>query len=78
MLFPDPNFTLDGHSKGANYVDYFTGDDNPYLITGSDDQTAEVCHIHWVIFLSAYMVTVMTLLVESGLGLSNEKLCSNS
>jgi hypothetical protein len=55
-----------------------TGGDNTYLITGSDGQTAEVCHIHWIIFLSAYMAIVMTLLVESGLGLSNEKLCSNS
>uniref|UniRef100_A0A0E0G2U9 Coatomer subunit beta' n=1 Tax=Oryza nivara TaxID=4536 RepID=A0A0E0G2U9_ORYNI len=39
---PDPNFTLDGHSKGVNCVDYFTGGDRPYLITGSDDQTAKV------------------------------------
>ena len=43
---PDPNFTLDGHSKGVNCVDYFTGGDRPYLITGSDDQTAKVCHMH--------------------------------
>ncbi|OEL22968.1 Coatomer subunit beta'-2 [Dichanthelium oligosanthes] len=39
---PDPNFTLDGHSKGVNCVDYFTGGDRPYLITGSDDQTVKV------------------------------------
>ncbi|GJM98076.1 hypothetical protein PR202_ga15051 [Eleusine coracana subsp. coracana] len=39
---PDPNFTLDGHSKGVNCVDYFTGGNRPYLITGSDDQTAKV------------------------------------
>uniref|UniRef100_A0A453NPR7 COPA/B second beta-propeller domain-containing protein n=1 Tax=Aegilops tauschii subsp. strangulata TaxID=200361 RepID=A0A453NPR7_AEGTS len=39
---PDPNFTLDGHSKGVNCVDYFTGGDRPFLITGSDDQTAKV------------------------------------
>ncbi|CAL9182937.1 unnamed protein product [Musa hybrid cultivar] len=39
---PDPNFTLDAHSKGVNCVDYFTGGDRPYLITGSDDQTAKV------------------------------------
>jgi len=43
---PDPNFTLDGHSKGVNCVDYFTGGDRPYLITGSDDQTAKVCYMH--------------------------------
>ncbi|XP_076911658.1 coatomer subunit beta'-2-like [Bidens hawaiensis] len=39
---PDPNFTLDAHSKGVNCVDYFTGGDKPFLITGSDDHTAKV------------------------------------
>ncbi|KAL2932459.1 Coatomer subunit beta'-2 [Bienertia sinuspersici] len=39
---PDPNFTLDAHVKGVNCVDYFTGGDKPYLITGSDDHTAKV------------------------------------
>ncbi|KAI3727219.1 hypothetical protein L1987_67030 [Smallanthus sonchifolius] len=39
---PDPNFTLDAHLKGVNCVDYFTGGDKPYLITGSDDHTAKV------------------------------------
>ncbi|CAN6456319.1 unnamed protein product [Victoria cruziana] len=39
---PDPNFTLDAHMKGVNCVDYFTGGDRPYLITGSDDHTAKV------------------------------------
>ncbi|XP_020244249.1 coatomer subunit beta'-1-like isoform X2 [Asparagus officinalis] len=39
---PDPNFTLDAHFKGVNCVDYFTGGDRPYLITGSDDHTAKV------------------------------------
>ncbi|XP_042446952.1 coatomer subunit beta'-1-like isoform X1 [Zingiber officinale] len=39
---PDPNFTLDAHSKGVNCVDYFSGGDRPYLITGSDDQTAKI------------------------------------
>ncbi|KAL5975155.1 hypothetical protein ACLOJK_031834 [Asimina triloba] len=38
---PDPNFTLDAHLKGVNCVDYFTGGDRPYLITGSDDHTAK-------------------------------------
>lgn len=39
---PDPNFTLDAHLKGVNCVDYFSGGDKPYLITGSDDHTAKV------------------------------------
>ncbi|KAM1061878.1 hypothetical protein ACFX14_026189 [Malus domestica] len=42
LVSPDPNFTLDAHSKGVNCVDYFTGGDKPYLITGSDDHTAKV------------------------------------
>ncbi|KAL8043147.1 hypothetical protein ABFX02_09G099400 [Erythranthe guttata] len=39
---PDPNFTLDAHLKGVNCVDYFTGGDKPYIITGSDDHTAKI------------------------------------
>lgn len=39
---PDPNFTLDAHLKGVNCVDYFTGGDKPFLISGSDDHTAKV------------------------------------
>ncbi|CAN4096867.1 unnamed protein product [Withania somnifera] len=39
---PDPNLTLDAHLKGVNCVDYLTGGDKPYLITGSDDHTAKV------------------------------------
>ncbi|XP_061993600.1 coatomer subunit beta'-3-like [Rosa rugosa] len=42
LVSPDPNFTLDAHLKGVNCVDYFTGGDKPYLITGSDDHTAKV------------------------------------
>lgn len=49
---PDPNFTLDAHLKGVNCVDYFTGGDKPYLITGSDDHTAKVCLLlSFVLFL---------------------------
>lgn len=40
---PDPNFTVDAHQKGVNCVDYFTGGDKPFLITGADDHTAKVC-----------------------------------
>eukprot|EP00249_Psilotum_nudum_P021933 c28306_g1_i1 orf=1196-3937(-) len=39
---PEPNFTLEAHAKGVNCVDYFTGGDRPYLITGSDDHSAKV------------------------------------
>lgn len=35
---PTPNFTLEGHEKGINCVDYFQGGDKPYLISGADDR----------------------------------------
>lgn len=37
-----PNYTLDGHDKGVNCVDYYTGADKPYLISGADDRTAKI------------------------------------
>lgn len=37
-----PNFTLEGHEKGVNAVDYFTGGDRPYLASGADDKTVHI------------------------------------
>ncbi|DBB15486.1 TPA: hypothetical protein ACH3X3_003709 [Trebouxia sp. C0006] len=39
---PTPAFTLDGHDKGVNSVDYFSGGDRPYLVSGADDKLAKV------------------------------------
>ncbi|KAL6972811.1 hypothetical protein U1Q18_026985 [Sarracenia purpurea var. burkii] len=39
---PNPNFTLEAHSKGVNCVEFFTSGDKTYLLTGSDDYTAKV------------------------------------
>eukprot|EP01088_Endostelium_zonatum_P017031 TRINITY_DN4844_c0_g2_i1.p1 TRINITY_DN4844_c0_g2~~TRINITY_DN4844_c0_g2_i1.p1 ORF type:complete len:867 (-),score=183.19 TRINITY_DN4844_c0_g2_i1:46-2646(-) len=39
---PTPNFTLEGHEKGVNCVDYFQGGEKPYLISGADDKTVKV------------------------------------
>lgn len=39
---PDPNFTLEGHERGVNCVDYYHGGDKPYLISGSDDKTVKI------------------------------------
>lgn len=39
---PVPNFTLEGHEKGVNCVDYFAGSDRPYLVTGADDASVRV------------------------------------
>ena len=35
---PVPNFSLDAHEKGVNYVDYYHGGDRPYIVTTGDDR----------------------------------------
>ncbi len=37
-----PNFTLEGHEKGVNCVEYFGGGDRPYLISGADDKFVKI------------------------------------
>jgi len=37
-----PNFTLEGHEKGVNCVDYYTGGDKPYLVSGGDDGLVKI------------------------------------
>lgn len=37
-----PNFTLEGHEKGVNCIDFFHGGDKPYLMSGSDDKTVRI------------------------------------
>lgn len=39
---PEANFTLHGHERGVNCVDYYPGGDKPYLISGSDDKTVKI------------------------------------
>uniref|UniRef100_A0A7S1TH96 Coatomer subunit beta' n=1 Tax=Compsopogon caeruleus TaxID=31354 RepID=A0A7S1TH96_9RHOD len=39
---PVPNFTLEGHEKGVNCLDYYPGPDKPYLVTGGDDKLVKV------------------------------------
>jgi coatomer subunit beta' len=39
---PVPNFTLEGHERGVNCVDYYTGGDRPYLVSGADDRLIKV------------------------------------
>ncbi|GBL78707.1 Coatomer subunit beta' [Araneus ventricosus] len=36
------NFTLDGHEKGVNCVDYYHGGEKPYLISGADDRLVKI------------------------------------
>ena len=37
-----PNFTMDAHDKGVNYVEFYPGADKPYLVTASDDKTVKI------------------------------------
>lgn len=37
-----PNFTLEGHEKGVNCVDYYPGGEKPYLISGADDKLVKI------------------------------------
>ncbi|KAJ3899890.1 coatomer protein [Lentinula edodes] len=39
---PQANFTLEAHEKGVNYVDFYPGNDKPYLVTCGDDKTVKV------------------------------------
>ncbi|BHF84737.1 Coatomer subunit beta' [Sparganum proliferum] len=39
---PQANFTLEGHDRGVNCVDYHPSADKPYLASGSDDRTVRV------------------------------------
>ena len=54
---PTPNFTLEGHEKGINCVDYFQGGDKPYLISGADDRYFPSLHI----LMTSYIVLPMTI-----------------
>ncbi|KAI3390113.1 hypothetical protein SNEBB_010154 [Seison nebaliae] len=36
------NFTLEGHEKGVNCVDYYPGGEKPYLVSGADDRTVKI------------------------------------
>ncbi|KDQ63948.1 hypothetical protein JAAARDRAFT_27621 [Jaapia argillacea MUCL 33604] len=39
---PTPNFTMDAHDKGVNYVEFYPGADKPYLVTCGDDKTVKI------------------------------------
>ncbi|KAJ3373034.1 Coatomer subunit beta' [Kappamyces sp. JEL0680] len=39
---PVANYTLEGHLKGVNSVEYYEGGDKPYLVSGADDKLIKV------------------------------------
>nr|CAG8554296.1 10880_t:CDS:10 [Entrophospora candida] len=36
------NFTLEGHEKGVNWVDYYHGGEKPYLVSAADDKLVKI------------------------------------
>lgn len=39
---PTANYTLEGHDKGVNCIDYYAGGERPYLVSGADDASVRV------------------------------------
>jgi coatomer subunit beta' len=39
---PTPNFSLEGHERGVNCLDYYPGGDKPYIVSGADDFTLRI------------------------------------
>jgi coatomer subunit beta' len=40
---PTPNYSFDAHEKGGvNFVEYYHGNDKPYMITTGDDKTVKI------------------------------------
>ena len=37
-----PHYTLEGHERGVNCIDYYPSGDKPYILSGADDQTVKV------------------------------------
>jgi len=39
---PLPHYTLEGHERGVNCVDYYPSGDKPYILSGADDRTVKI------------------------------------
>jgi coatomer subunit beta' len=37
-----PHYTLEGHERGVNCLDYYPSGDKPYILSGADDQTVKI------------------------------------
>ncbi|KAL3901560.1 MAG: hypothetical protein SGARI_006049, partial [Bacillariaceae sp.] len=37
-----PHYTLEGHERGVNCVDYYPSGDKPYILSGADDHTVKI------------------------------------
>ncbi|XP_044425392.1 uncharacterized protein [Triticum aestivum] len=67
---PEFIYTLVGHSSIVNCLDFFTCDDQEYLVTGSHDQTAKIWDLRKMMCihtLEAFVSPVMSLLYQPDL-----------
>ncbi|KAL9183551.1 hypothetical protein ACHAXT_004407 [Thalassiosira profunda] len=39
---PLPHYTLEGHERGVNCIDYYPSGDKPYILSGADDRTVKI------------------------------------
>jgi len=39
---PVSHYTLEGHEKGVNCIDYYPSGDKPYILSGADDHTVKI------------------------------------
>ena len=39
---PMPHYTLEGHERGVNCIDYYPSGDKPYILSGADDRTVKI------------------------------------
>jgi len=39
---PVPHYTLEGHERGVNCIDYYPSGDKPYILSGADDRTVKI------------------------------------
>ena len=53
-----------GHEKGVNCVEYFSGGDRPYLVSGADDKTVKVWDLHYR-YSYRYMTVTFTVTLPS-------------
>jgi coatomer subunit beta' len=37
-----PHYTLEGHERGVNCIDYYPSGDKPYILSGADDRTVKI------------------------------------
>ena len=54
-----PHYTLEGHERGVNCLDYYPSGDKPYILSGADDRTVKI----W-----DYQVRVKTVAAQDRVG----------